>query len=264
MTIRFAQKRDLSSIHEIWHAAFPQDAVEERERFLCRVDLSTECLLAEEDGLPLSMGFFLPAVLHIESVHIPLRYLYAASTLPAARGKGYFASVLSAAADHWRSTDTAAIYLKPAQSSLVSYYQRLGCLPTIYARQMIGKTQESSVLVSRISSDEYLSLRAKRLAVPHIALDTRFIQYEADACCALRVGDTACALATVQGTRTRIVELLGESTPRTRNAVSQFCGCSEYECLLPSDDGVCVGMVLPLTDTAKRIPSSCYIGLTLD
>ena len=93
MIKRYACTADLAAIREIWSAAFPEDSVTDRDRFLETLRLAEECLVAEENGVPISMVCTLPVPYGEEW----LQYIYAAATLPSHRGRGVFAELLNTA-----------------------------------------------------------------------------------------------------------------------------------------------------------------------
>ena len=264
MTIRFARAEDLPSIREIWRTSFPDDSDRDRDAFLELIDLSAECLVAEVDGYPRSMGFFLPATLHTNDGIFSLRYLYAASTLPSARGSGLFANILNTAADIFKKDGISAIYLKPAQPSLVSYYQRLGCISTNYTRLITEKAVPTDYAIQRLSSEAYASKREDLLSGAHISLDDRFVRYAAEYTLPLAVGSVACALLVKQGGIARILELCGQNTLEIRSSLASFCDCTTYQMFVKTEQGNCQGMILPLNETKDWLMKPFDMGLTLD
>lgn len=264
--IRFADARDTEAIRRIWSAVFTADSPAERDAFLDTVHLSEECVVACENSMPISMAFFLPAVLRINGNAYTARYLYAAATLPAYRGKGIFSVLLNTALATLKERGIAACFLNPAEPSLVGFYQRFGFEPAFFSRTLCGKTSLVSLSFTPLSADEYLSLRQTMLPPDHVVWEDRFLRYAASYATPIRIGDGACALFIKATNTLRVIELLGvppEQQVSVCGALAQHQGCDTFCARVFSETGDCFGMLRPLD---RRIPlkSAPYMGLAFD
>ena len=115
MEIAAAEGRDRPAVREIWLACFPDDTPETAEYFLKRLWAPGRCLVGRLDGRAVTMAFLLPAELVTASGVLPLRYVFAAATLPAYQGRGCFSSLLRHAHALAAAEGAAALFLRPAE-----------------------------------------------------------------------------------------------------------------------------------------------------
>ncbi len=264
--IRFADTRDRAAICRIWSAVFTADTPAERDTFLNTVHLSEECVVACENDVPVSMAFFLPAVLHIEGGAYTARYLYAAATLPAHRGKGIFSELLGAALIAFKERGTAACFLNPAQPSLVDFYQRFGFEPAFFSRTLCGAASRERLSVTSLSGEAYLSLRQTLLPPDHVVWDDRLLRYAVSYAEPICIAERACALCVKNNGMLHVLEILGipsEKLSAACGALARHQGCNAFCARVFSKTGDCFGMLLPL---GSRIPlkAAPYMGLAFD
>lgn len=264
--IRFTTPRDISAIRHIWSAVFTDDAPKERDRFLKTVHLSDACVLACVEGKPVSMAFFLPAHLRVGGKNYAVRYLYAASTLPAYRGKGIFRDLLNTALSIFKERGTAACFLNPAERSLVEYYSRFGFKPAFFCHTIEGIARVAQLPMAPLSAKQFCSLRKPLLPLNRIEWDDRLLRYAASYATPMLIGDRACVLFAKQGDTLRVLELLGvpaEQHSTICSALAFHQGCRSFETRVFSKTGDCFGMLLPL---AEDIPldTVLYMGLAFD
>ena len=146
----------------------------------------------------------------------------------------------------------------------MSYYERLGCIPTHFVKQVTEKTVPTTYEVRYLSAEAYALKREQLLSGAHVSLNDRFVRYAAECAVPLAVGNVACVLLIKQGETARIIELCGENTFETRSAAASFCGCTTYQTFSQAAQGDCQGMILPLNETKDRLIKPFDIGLTLD
>ena len=79
---------------------------------------------------------------------LPLRYVFAAATLPAYQGRGCFSSLLRHAHALAAAEGAAALFLRPAEPGLAAYYERFGYRPYFTA------VEEDAAFGGRISPAE--------------------------------------------------------------------------------------------------------------
>lgn len=259
--IRFAVPTDLPAIREIWSAVFTADTVEERDVFLKTVHLHEECVLACVDGKPVSMAFFLPAVLHINSSAYVVRYLYAAATLPNYRGQGIFGGLLKTALQILRQRGVAACFLNPAQPSLVTFYQRFGFKPAFFSREVSGDANVRTLPIQPLSCKDYIALRQTLLPRDYVSWGNRLLTYAVSFATAVRIGD-GCALFIKDGKILRVIELLGVSDT-VCGALAGALDCDAFTARVFAETGDCFGMLLPLAEDIV-LNTSPYMGLAFD
>lgn len=265
--IRFATPRDMKHIRHIWSAVFTEDTERERDRFLKTVRLGDECMLACVDSKPVSMAFFLPAVLCIGGRKYSMRYLYAAATLPQYRGQGIFGDLLNTALLTLKEYGVAACFLNPAEPTLVDYYRRFGFRPAFFCETVSGNAHIVSIPLESLSDAEYIALRHALLPQDRVEWDDRLLRYAASYAVPVRIGDGACALSVKDGNTLRVIELLGvppEQQATVCGALAWYQGCETFRARVFSETGDCFGMLLPLADTDIPMNTAPYMGLAFD
>lgn len=256
-SVRFADSADLTAIHTLWQASFPTDTAQERDNFLSTVTLSEECLLLCEDSQPIAMGFFLPAMWQTYR----MRYLYAACTLPTHRSRGAFAQLLNTAHDYWRQHECDAVFLSPAEPSLVDYYTRFGYQPTFFIRTASGNASDGDISITPLTSSEYLARRLSLLPPSAVVWEDRFLLQEVARSLVFTVED-GIAMARVDGERLLVTELLGVSESSCA-VLAARCGVDNYVARLPALSGDCFGMVCPLSNGLINTEHG-YMGIAMD
>ncbi|MBQ9861813.1 MAG: GNAT family N-acetyltransferase [Clostridia bacterium] len=264
--IRFADARDLEAIRRIWSAVFTADTPAERDAFLDAVHVSEECVVVCENDVPISMAFFLPAVLHIQNRAYTARYLYAAATLPAYRGKGIFSDLLNAALTALKQRGVDACFLNPAEPSLVGFYRRFGFEPTIFSRTISGTSTTKALPIQPLSAEDYIALRQTLLPPDHVAWDDRLLRYAVSYAKPIRIGERACALCAKNNGTLHVLELLGipsDEQTAVCGALAHDQGCNVFRARVFSEMGDCFGMLLSLGERIPLKPAP-YMGLAFD
>lgn len=248
---RSALTDDIQAIRVLWQAAFPEDTAADCDEFLQAVRLSEECLVAAENGVPVSMVFSLPVLYGQRR----WQYIYAAATLPSYRGRGIFADLLTAALQRAREQGYAASFLHPAEPSLAAYYARFGYRPLCDCHTVAGKAAAGEPF-TLLSPDAFAARRAALLPREALAWEPRFAAYAA--CGDVAVGtERAVALCETQGDTVFIKELLGDADPA---ALAAAVGCDRFVWRRQGGDEPFV-LWLPWEQTTESPP---YVGLVLD
>ncbi|HJD24139.1 MAG TPA: GNAT family N-acetyltransferase [Firmicutes bacterium] len=145
MEIGYAGRQDRPALKEIWLASFPEDGPETADVFLDALLKPGWCLAGRLDGRAVTMAFLLPAELVAGKSALPLRYVFAAATLPPYRGRGCFGALLRRARELSAEQGVEALFLRPAEPGLAAYYERFGYRPyfaaveeTIRPAQVMG------------------------------------------------------------------------------------------------------------------------------
>ncbi len=255
---RTARDSDREAIDRLWALAFPEDGADDRCRFLDRVTLSDECVVATINEQTVSMAFLLPATLRCGERQKAVRYLYAAATDPSLRGQGVFAGLCAFAIDKARADGCAGVFLRPASERLARYYERLGFVPYFYAQTRTGDAALSDVAVTPITADQYVTKR--RVFLPHTAVEwePRFLSG------AVQIGD-GIALCDVRLEELYIAELLcpTEHIDEYAAALTHAYGCERYRCRVPEKEKQhAIGWLYPIGEIEKnKVP---YMGVALD
>lgn len=119
--IVFANEKDIAQIKLIWQTCFGDG--EDYIRFYLAHRFEVENMLViHEDGKPVSMATFLPALLKQGEEWAPVRYVYAVATLPEYRGKGYASRILKYASEKYKEP----LILQPEGEELERFYEKLG------------------------------------------------------------------------------------------------------------------------------------------
>lgn len=106
----------------IWQESFG-DSKEYIQNFFEKNAGYTKVVMCEREGLIVSAAYLLPITyIQKNSTALDCYYLYAAATLPAYRGCGYFGHILQFVNEHIKEP----VILVPASESLVDYYKGQG------------------------------------------------------------------------------------------------------------------------------------------
>ena len=179
--ITFADESMLPLLTRIWQDSFG-DSEEYIDMFLKDNFTRIKTIVWEEQGKPVSAAYFL--TMTYVKPHTTERqaclYLYAAATLPAYRGKGYFGEILKFVKEHF----TEPVLLVPGEPSLAGYYQKNGlevcqkeryftCTKEAFSCEIFGK-----YVVEVLSSEVYFQYREKALRhTPHMCWELPFMTY---------------------------------------------------------------------------------------
>lgn len=145
MPLEFVGMDASPHIIEIWADAFPDDSRGDIEDFLALALNDRSCAVWVHDGRPVSMAFFLPALLKTERGDtLNLRYVYAAATLTPYRGRGLFGKLLTQAHEKLRGDGVDACFLHPASPGLFDYYKRFGYYTRFYVNEKSFTVKELS------------------------------------------------------------------------------------------------------------------------
>lgn len=193
------------ALRYIWENVFESGDDEIFFRFYYKRDM---CLVAVQEGTPVSAGYLLPAgdILCGES-SIPCAMIYAVATLPEYRNRGYGAGVVRELISTAYAAGYPSVVLCPSSDSLFEYYSEHTELREWFyvSEQIYSAPPEVSCLpiLSGITACEYNRLRETVLAgTPHIVMEQQAIEYQSLLCnhfggglyCAETSGGLACAV----------------------------------------------------------------------
>ena len=285
--IRFADKRDIPSLKNIWGISFG-DSEEYIDMFMKYQFGKAKTVVYEENDEAAAMLFLFSCEMSISGKGYPSLYLYAASTLPNYRGRGIMGNMLRFAEEYAGKSGFDFIILSPAEESLYGYYRRFGFIERFREARIYIEAKESEknpLKASDNNTSDGFSLRNRIIkACGGVLWDYDFFNYAVyenefsggkslltDKCCGIYFKD-----------KDRVVfkELIAETAKDAVSFARALCeneNCKRAELTLPLNmDGAgdfvnskCVntGMAVPLNDEAEGAFSgfdkNAYLGLTL-
>ncbi len=264
---RFAAAEDRSALFEIWREAFPSDTVEDIAAFLERITPEKDCLLALEDGVPVSMVFMLPATLRVRTVSYRLQYIYAAATKTEFRGRGIFAHLLKQAFAVAVERGCDGSFLRPASPSLFTYYARFGYEPFFYCHTLHGLAKAAPLTLNSLSAQAYA---ARRLALSEatVVWEPCFVEYSMGEAVKISAEkQQGLSLYSKRGNTLYIAELLGfgASSGRIAAALAAQNGCDTFTARIPATDKTeCFGLLKPFKTIPMPTDKIPFMGLALD
>lgn len=189
--ITFAKEAWVPSLKQIWRECFhDEDAY---------IDFFFEHRFREENTLvwleeaqPVAMVSLLPCVCWVgegsRQKKQPVRYIYAVATKPAYEGRGISTRLMHYVKELLQKKQEVGI-LVPAEESLISFYQKRGFYPAIYAESrtkegaFVPELQASAltdlqILEGSVSAERYKQIRDSRLGRDgYVEWDRKAIDY---------------------------------------------------------------------------------------
>ncbi len=138
LVCRIGREEDIPVLKSLYAEAFPEDPLDYTEAFFALVKPETMACVGEVDGRIVCALYLLPALAVSRDNRAPVRYLYAGGTFPDCRRQGHYSALLRFAADHVAAIGESAIYLRPANVSLLSYYRSHGYVKHVALRLSSG------------------------------------------------------------------------------------------------------------------------------
>lgn len=126
LVCRMGTAMDIPALRFLYELAFTEDDTAFIDRFFAAIQPKTMACCGVLNGDIVSVLYLLPARATCGDESVSVRYLYAGATHPAHRGKGYYGELLQYAAKMVNMVGETAIYLRPATTDLLSYYNRFG------------------------------------------------------------------------------------------------------------------------------------------
>ncbi len=117
------------------------------------------CRCVFKDNEIISMLFWFDCEYRGEKI----AYLYAVATKEKFQNQGFCRILMDDTHQHLKSLDYSAALLVPGNSSLFSYYEKLGYRLASYIGEISSSSSEKEIHLRKISSNEYALLRRKFL-----------------------------------------------------------------------------------------------------
>lgn len=179
----FADKSREEELIDIWKQSFG-DSEEYIRMFFAWNISKTMVIIYETDGRAVSVAYLLPITYReIGKREFPCWYLYAAATLPAYRGHGYFGEIMKTVHEKIKEP----VILVPGEPSLIDYYKKHGLhmwQEEVFQEIMYDTQNMTSVLddvsfdIKDISAQEYALKRNQLLSESgYIIWDDHFMEY---------------------------------------------------------------------------------------
>ena len=140
--IRRARREDIPLLMELWQASFG-DCMEYISFFFKNRFSPEKTFLYEESGRPVAMLFLLDAAVQCRGEPYTARYLYAACTAQAQRGRGLMRSLIDFAALTAAEEGADCIALVPASPGLFHYYAACGFYDAFYCKTVHFSRKEA-------------------------------------------------------------------------------------------------------------------------
>jgi len=174
--LRPCRESDFLGITELWCRTFG-DVKAVPEYFLSRIDELGKGFTASADGVIVGCAFALTDFTLHDKGEKKLGYIYAVAVDEAFRHRGIGAKLTQMAAEYISSVG-AILTVRPAESSLFGWYERiLGVKCAIYREEKLIAARNACA-VYEISGEEYFRLRAGLVKEPYVSLGCALQDYQ--------------------------------------------------------------------------------------
>lgn len=287
MELRTAQSRDIPALYALWHEAFGDDRAAV-DAFFQTCYKPENTLIAAENGMPVSVLYWIEAAYRSGGETFSARYIFAAATAKRARSKGYMSALLDYARRSAEKRQIDLLFLVPAEETLFAYYGARGYTnafsKTVYNLTDTQLLRCAGALTQRRepTAEQWARARETALhAVPHIVwsepalrlafrygamFNTEIFVTDGGYFTAERDGASVLAseFCAESGALPALCGALSETAPAKRYTLHAPCGM-EVPVLFGTGETVQNGMLLPVSDRAGRLTGiqNAYIGITL-
>lgn len=163
--VDFADEQAVPELITIWETCFG-DSRAYIQMFLTHNFHRIKTVVRKQDGQAVSVAYLLPLTYaKKEQESVKSWYLYAAATLPAYRGRGYFAEILA----FIRQNIKEPVILVPAEASLVGYYEKHGFhrwLEEVICERTTDREKDfGEVTFQSLTAEEYVKERDRQFLV---------------------------------------------------------------------------------------------------
>lgn len=217
VNFRIAENKDIPALAELYTICFG-DETAEAKHFL-RIffqNPDSQLLLAEKDGIPISMLAMVPARLaKSENTFYRCFYLYGIGTLPAFRNQGLSGTLMNYAKELASSLSYDYLFLVPASERLISFYEKQD-----FQTMPVAKDNNSPALSRNFSAQTPVS--------PTTSLDaSRFVPISLTEYLALRANleNTSGVFSLLEPFNAYAVEIIGERLHFYKDMQTQWGLC---------------------------------------
>ena len=189
--------------------------------------------------------------------HQKIAYIYAVATAKSHRGQGLCKMLMEAAHSILRKSNYSGALLVPAQSSLFSFYEKMGYKTTCYTDNLQFSATGEKISVNEISKEEFAAVRKKLLPENSVLQEKENLDF-LHSYANFYKGEDFLAAAYKENDRLIVKEFLGNKEKMA--ALIKSMGCVEGVFRTPGATTP-YAMYLPLTDD-PIIPS--YFGFSFD
>lgn len=287
MELRTARDTDIPALYALWHEAFG-DERPAIDAFFQTCYKPENTLVAAENGVPVSVLYWIEAAYQAGGETLSVRYIFAAATAKSARSKGYMSALLRYTRQTAAARQIDLLFLVPAEETLFAYYGARGFQnafsKTVYklTDTQLSECADTSAQRREPTAEQWAHARETALhAVPHIVwsepalslalrygamFDTEIFVTDGGYFTAER--DGAPVLATEfcaeTGTFPALCGALLETVPAKQYTLCTPCGI-QMPAVFGAGETVQTGMLFPVSSRAKRLAGqqNAYIGITL-
>lgn len=265
--IRFADKRDIPELKNIWKRGFLDDDKTVDAFFgeaweLCR------CLCRCDGNKPVAAMYIFDCELICGEKTYKAAYLYALSTLPEYRNRGIMSQLIQSACDTLCADGYEYALLAPADDNLSEYYKKLGFLPVCMAKCADIPADcifDFALETHELTPDSLADMRCARKG-DTVRFDSRYVGFALGFCGLKAISfDGGYAVYEPDESVTRIIEYGGDEN-RVLSAVKWVQKSGVYRIFMPPEhllgEAVCRGMVRPLC--GREPEQNIHIGLIMD
>lgn len=137
---------DREQLLHLYRQGFPQDEISFGEWIFENVYRPENTLVTRENGKIVASLQMIPCKMKLNDRLFDAHYIYAASTLPEARGQGLMGNLLAQAAEKGRRRGQAFSVLITQEDSLLDYYARFGYQSRFLASEYPALTSEQTCI----------------------------------------------------------------------------------------------------------------------
>lgn len=219
---------DFSGIFSLWSSVFG-DGEDFVRPFLENIVVPGRGFVAIEDETVAAAAFIVDGI-HVSAVKHP--YIYAVSTLPEFRGRG-FGKAVSLACAQLISKGDGVPCLHPAEPSLFDWYAEMGFHPAVSIREgtvTLSSAPSESVPLTKIAHAEYGALRRSMLSgVAFADFSDKLLRWQASLGISYYAFDGGCFAAHSDGEKMIVPELLANNN--ALSALQTLCSENKiYSC----------------------------------
>ncbi|MCL2367238.1 MAG: GNAT family N-acetyltransferase [Oscillospiraceae bacterium] len=179
--VRISKASERHALREIWRQVFKSD---DGDLFFEHFSHPKRCMVIEDNGTPVSMGFLLPAGNFVsDGKCYPCGMIYALATLPQYRGHGFATAIVDSLLEAGRKQGYNATILSPSNDDLFDYYNnRTKFSEHFYICERkystLGECNKGTI-ISEPSAREYHAIRESLLTdMAHMKMDIDIIEYQ--------------------------------------------------------------------------------------
>lgn len=254
MTIDAPKRENLPALRALWQEAFG-DTKEYLDTFFATAFSYERCRIVIADGQVAAALYWLDC----SFINQPVAYVYAVATAKAFRGQGLCHRLMEDTHRHLKASGYTGTVLVPGTADLFRFYERMGYETCSYIKEFACRALEAPVDITKITDDEYATLRRQFLPNGGILQEKENLDLLKTQAAFYRGTDFLLAART-EGTTLFGIELLGETSSTA--AIVHALGCKTGTFRTPGrQSDRPFAMYRPIK---KGGPTPAYFGFAFD